>query len=239
MWKSHVAHVMLKSFPTFFEVFNCHRRNELLCKRKTWKLLPHSHQENIFSWNVFNWMNIINRELKNWIFHRFQEVTNLFSKCVIWSRKKWAKQLLWSKIIKTVFIKAALKHVKLWCEWGIRCKNRQSDYSFCSLTFAILTMKSFLHSITVGIVEKFFVRGASINSVPFLDIIQIIVFLFARNVTKSSRNSNRYSVREWQILGHDEKAVPGFQSVKTGTRKTTGSGRAIVAVVKETAASMQ
>lgn len=96
-----------------------------------------------------------------------------------------------------MFIKAALKHVKLWCEWGIRCKNRQSDYSFCSLTFEILTMKSFLHSITVGIVEKFFVRGASINSVPFLDIIQIIVFLFARNVTKSSRKSNRYSARDY------------------------------------------
>lgn len=52
-------------------------------------------------------------------------------------------------------------------------------------------------SIIVGIVEKFFVRGASINSVPFLDIIQIIVFLFARNVTKSSRKSNRYSARDY------------------------------------------
>ena len=58
-------------------------------------------------------------------------------------------------------------------------------------------MKSFLHSIIVGIVEKFFVRGASINSVPFLDIIQIIVFLFARNVIKSLRKSNRYSARDY------------------------------------------
>lgn len=49
----------------------------------------------------------------------------------------------------------------------------------------------------------------------------------------------RAITREWQILGHDEKAVPGSQSVKTGTRKTTGNEREIVAVVKETAASMQ
>lgn len=56
--------------------------------------------------------------------------------------------------------------------------------------FLRLIFLSFFDSITVGTVEKCFVRDVSTNSVPFLDITQTIVFLFASNATKSSRNLN-------------------------------------------------